>query len=79
MNAQLSAPGVATQVFERTVPVPTFGGIARGYLTQYVSVTMEFTGFKLSRSDFIAKFTDFDLYGTANLGAMRASSMATGR
>jgi hypothetical protein len=68
MNAQLSAPGVATQVFERNVPVPTLGGIARGYLTQYVSVTMEFTGFKLSRSDFIAKFTDFDLYGTANLG-----------
>ena len=67
MNAQLSAPGVTTQVFERTIPVPTFGGIARGYLTQYFSVTMELTGFKVSRSD-VAKFTDLDLYGTYNLG-----------
>jgi hypothetical protein len=48
--------------------VPTVGGIARGYLTQYFSVTMELTGFKVSRSDFIAKFTDLDLYGTYNLG-----------
>jgi hypothetical protein len=68
MNAQLSAPGSATQIFERDVPVPTIGGIARGYLTQYVSVTAELTGLKLSRSDFVAKFFDFDLYGTANFG-----------
>ena len=68
MNAQLSAPGVTTQVFERTIAVPTFGGIARGYLGQYFSATVEWTGFKLSRSDDIAKFVDFDLYGTLNLG-----------
>jgi hypothetical protein len=67
MNAQLSAQDAATQIFERNIPVPTFGGIARGYLTQYFSVTMELTGFKVSRSD-IAKFTDLDLYGTYNLG-----------
>src|SRR4029434_7268932 len=30
MNAQLSAPGVSAQVFDRKIPVPTFGGIARG-------------------------------------------------
>jgi hypothetical protein len=68
MNAQLSAPGVATETFERAIPVPTFGGIARGYLTQYISVTIEMTGFKVNRSDFVAKFVDFDIYGTANLG-----------
>lgn len=68
MNAQLSAPGVTSQVFERTILVPTFGGIARGYLGEYISATAEWTGFKLSRSDDIAKFVDFDLYGTANLG-----------
>ena len=68
MNAQLSAPGATTPVFERTIWVPTFGGIARGYLGQYISATAEWTGFKLSRSDDIAKFIDFDLYGTVNLG-----------
>ena len=68
MNAQLSAPGITTQVFERNIPVPTVGGIARGYLSRYISVTGELTGFKVSRSDFVAKFTDFDLYGTLNLG-----------
>ena len=68
MNAQLSAPGVTTQVFERTITVPTFGGIARGYLGEYFSATVEWTGFKLNRSDDIAKLVDFDLYGTLNLG-----------
>jgi len=68
MNAQLSAPGFTTQTFERSVPVPTIGGIGRGYLTQYISVTAEFSRLKVSRSDFVAKFVDFDLYGTANFG-----------
>jgi hypothetical protein len=68
MNAQLSASGIAAEVFERTIPVPTVGGIARGYLGQYISFTGELTGFKVNRSDFVAKFFDFDLYGTANLG-----------
>ena len=68
MNAQLSAPGVVTQVFERSIPVPTVGGIGRGYLGQYISVTGELTGLKISRSDFVAKFWDFDLYATANFG-----------
>lgn len=68
LNAQLSAPGIAAQIFERTIPVPTVGGIARAYLGQYISVTTELTGFKLNHSDFHAKFWEFDLYGTANLG-----------
>jgi len=68
MNAQLSAAGLETQVFERNIPVPTVGGIGRGYLTPNVSVTAEFTGLKVTRSDFVAKFIDFDLYGTANAG-----------
>jgi hypothetical protein len=68
MNAQLSAPGISAQIFERKIPVPTIGGIGRGYLGQYISFTAEMTGFKVNRSDFVAKFFDFDLYGTANLG-----------
>jgi hypothetical protein len=69
MNAELSAPLVATQTFERNVAIPTIGGIARGYLTKDASVTAEFTGIKLDRNDFNAKFYDFDLYGTANFGS----------
>jgi len=68
MNAQLSAPGITTQIFERKILVPTVGGTARGYLGQYISFTGEWTGFKLNRSHDIGKFVDFDLYGTANLG-----------
>ena len=41
---ELTASLVAPQTFERNVPVPTIGGIARGYLTQFVSFTGEFTG-----------------------------------
>jgi hypothetical protein len=68
MNAQLSAPGIETQTFERNVTVPTIGGTARAYLTQYVSVTAELTALKLTHSDSVAKFSDFDLYGTVNFG-----------
>jgi hypothetical protein len=53
---------------DQTAPVPTIGGIARGYLGEYVSVTGEFTGLKLDRDEFRAKFYDFDIYGAAHLG-----------
>jgi hypothetical protein len=66
MHAQLTALPVGTVAFDRNVPVPTIGGIGRGYLTQYVSVTGEFTALKLNRDTFNAKFYDFDLYGTVN-------------
>ena len=70
MHAQLSAPApVGAQSFDRNVPVPTIGGIARGYATQYISVTGELTALpKVERSGFNTKFYDFDLYGTVNLG-----------
>jgi hypothetical protein len=67
-KAELSAPLVTTQTFERNVAIPTVGGIARGYLSSNVSATAEFTGLKLDRTDFAAKFYDFDVYGTANFG-----------
>jgi len=49
-------------------PVPTIGGIARGYLGEYVSVTSEFTAFRYEGDTFRGKFYDFDLYGAAHLG-----------
>lgn len=69
LNAQLSAPSpVGTQSFERNVAVPTIGGIGRGYLSQYTSITGEFTALKFNKSSFNAKFYDFDVYATANFG-----------
>ncbi len=72
MNAQLSAdPPVGTQTFERNVGVPTLGGIGRAYLSQFISVTGEFTALKLKRGSLgvkNAKLYDFDVYGTANFG-----------
>ena len=53
---------------DQTAPAPTIGGIARGYLGKYFSVTGEFTGLKIDRDDFLAKFYDFDIYGAAHLG-----------
>ena len=71
MNAQLSAPSVGTETFERNVAVPTLGGIGRAYLSQLISVTGEFTALKLKKGSLgvkNAKLYDFDVYGTANFG-----------
>ncbi len=48
-------------------PIPAFGGIARGYVAQNVSITGELTGFKLpSSATRKGRYVDFDIYGTAN-------------
>ena len=52
----------------QNAPVPTIGGIGRGYLGQYVSVTGEFTAFKYEGDEFRGTFYDFDVYGAAHLG-----------
>ena len=53
---------------DQPAPAPTIGGIARAYVTDYVSVTGEFTGLKVNRDNFRAKFYDFDMYATATFG-----------
>ena len=65
--ATLSAPSVGAEATEANVPVPTIGGIARGYLGQYLSVTGEFTGLKLTRDEFRGRFYDLDIYAQLNL------------
>lgn len=50
------------------VPVPTVGGVVRGYLTDEVSVTAEFTGLSLDRNDWRGKFYDLDVYTQLNFG-----------
>lgn len=68
LKAELSAPLVALQTYQRNVPVPTIGGIWRGYLTPNSSITAEFSGFKWDHNGVTAKLTDFDIYGTGNAG-----------
>jgi hypothetical protein len=56
---------------EQTAPVPAIGLVGRGYLSKNVSITGEFTGFKLPDAfieEFDGAFWDFDIYGTVNLG-----------
>lgn len=59
--------------------VPTIGFIGRGYLHRHVSVTAEYSGFKMpgfiadrftdenEGDEFEARFSDFDIYATASI------------
>ncbi len=52
-------------------PIPTIGGIVRGYPAANISITGEFTAFKLPTSSGVlegydGKWYDLDIYGTVN-------------
>jgi hypothetical protein len=72
LSATLTAAAVgAAQFTEARAPIPAIGFIARGYVVPNISITGEFTAFKLpekalNSDDYSAKFYDFDLYGTVN-------------
>ena len=66
VSATISNPASSASIEEVKVPVPTVGGIARGYIGDYFSITGQFTGLKLDREEFRGKFYDFDLYGQLN-------------
>jgi hypothetical protein len=65
--ASIDSPLGSSAATDVRVLLPTVGGIARGYLGDYVSVTGEFTGLKLNRETDHGKFYDFDVYGQVNL------------
>jgi hypothetical protein len=70
VRALIESP-IGIELAEETAPVPGLGIIARGYLTEYVSITGEFTGFKMIDSiseRFDGEMWDLDIYATANLG-----------
>lgn len=51
-------------------PIPAIGAIGRVYVAPNISITGEFSGFKLPEGideNYRAKYFDFDLYGTINL------------
>jgi hypothetical protein len=70
--ATLTAAAVgAAQFTEARAPIPAIGFIGRGYVVPNISITGEFTFFKLPEQaveseDYSAKYYDFDLYGTVN-------------
>jgi len=60
---------IDTEFVRARAPIPAIGFIGRGYVVQNVSITGEFSFFKLPESineDYRAKYYDFDLYGTIN-------------
>jgi hypothetical protein len=60
---------IATEFAHARAPIPAIGGIGRVYVVPNISITGEFTGFKLPE-DLVkntrAHYIDFDLYGTIN-------------
>jgi hypothetical protein len=59
---------IDTEFVRARAPIPAIGAIGRVYVVRNVSITGEFTGFRLPDvdEDYAARFYDFDLYGTAN-------------
>jgi hypothetical protein len=74
VNATLTTTvaGIGIQEFtEAQAPIPAIGFIGRGYVIPNISITGEFTFFKLPEQaldseDYSARYYDFDLYGTVN-------------
>jgi len=70
VKAEIGALGTVS-IGEQRAPIPALGITGRGYIGRFVSITGEFTGFKLPDSfnqEFVVEFWDFDLYGTVNIG-----------
>jgi hypothetical protein len=60
---------IDTEFVRARAPIPAIGIIGRGYVAPNISITGEFSGFKLPggiNEDIGGKFFDFDLYGTVN-------------
>lgn len=60
---------IASEFVHAKAPIPAIGAIGRVYVAPNISITGEFTAFKLPDSidaNYRAKYYDFDLYGTVN-------------
>jgi hypothetical protein len=72
VKATLTAATVGVAQFtEARAPIPAIGFIGRGYIVPNISITGEFTAFRLpekalNSDDYSAKYYDFDIYGTVN-------------
>jgi hypothetical protein len=69
LDASIESPALAqTAATEQKAPIPTIGVIGRGYPHPMVAIGAEFSGLKWERSDFDAKFFDFDVNGAVTFG-----------
>jgi hypothetical protein len=70
VNLASTSPAlVASEFAHAQAPIPAIGGIGRVYVVPNISITGEFTGFKLPQhliEGDSAHYIDFDLYGTVN-------------
>lgn len=69
IETTLSNTLVGSEFVRARAPIPAIGGIGRVYVVPNISVTAEFSAFKLPSSideDYQGKYFDFDLYGTVN-------------
>jgi hypothetical protein len=65
----ISARGQISEFAHARAPIPALGGIARVYVVPNISITGEFTGFKIPDSidnRYNAHYVDLDVYGTVN-------------
>jgi hypothetical protein len=65
----ISARGQISEFAHARAPIPALGGIARVYVVPNISITGEFTGFKIPDSidgRYNAHYIDLDVYGTLN-------------
>jgi hypothetical protein len=72
VSATLSSPAVGAEQFTHAeAPIPAIGVIGRGYVVPNISITGEFSAFRLPEraiesEDYSGRYYDFDLYGTVN-------------
>ncbi len=72
IQATLAAPTVPVAQFTHAqAPIPAIGVIGRGYVVPNISITGEFSAFKLpdralNTDQYSGKYYDFNLYGTVN-------------
>ena len=68
VEASLENSLIGREFISARAPIPAIGLIGRGYVAPNVSITGEFTGFKLPDIDeeYQGTYYDFDLYGSVN-------------
>jgi hypothetical protein len=69
VEATLSNANIGTEFVRARAPIPAIGVIGRGYVVPNISITGEFSFFKLPEGideDYGGRYYDFDLYGTVN-------------
>ena len=68
VEAALENSLIGREFVSARAPIPAIGAIGRGYVAPNISITGEFTWFKLPDidEDYAGSYYDFDLYGTIN-------------